>query len=373
MQAKPAAPTTAAGVVAAAKQAAQPAPQSSPVPTATASSGDSAPAAFDMEAYISQYSGNTRIARLLNIADWFPNLKIDALRLAITELKQGFNTAAYAQACKMAGDALGPLGIFDAKWAEETDRKAQQQIDRLEIDLNGYKTNMVRESIRTCHNDMGDFYVRRGDYTNALKSYIRARDYSSSPKHEMALCFNVIKVSLAMGNYSYLQSFLTKAEAIPPEAGQPEPERRVLNSKLKVSNALHQLFSRNYRLAARALLECQVDIGAAFNEVITPADIALIGGLCALATYDRRDLKQKVIDNGPFKSFLELQPDLREAITRFYMCDYAECLGILDRIKARRTITRTARLARREGEGEGSGGLMRAADAHRDGGRFGSG
>jgi hypothetical protein len=48
-----------------------------------------------------------------------------------------------------------------------------------------------------------------------------------------------------------------------------------------------------------------------FNDVIAPQDIALYGGLCALATFDRSELASKVIDDVAFKQFLELAPDAR--------------------------------------------------------------
>jgi len=46
---------------------------------------------------------------------------------------------------------------------DQKERKAAQRHDRLEVELNNYKTNLIKESIRMGHNDMGDFYYGRGD------------------------------------------------------------------------------------------------------------------------------------------------------------------------------------------------------------------
>ena len=46
---------------------------------------------------------------------------------------------------------------------EQKERKAAQRHDRLEAELNGYKTNLIKESIRMGHNDLGDFFYGRGD------------------------------------------------------------------------------------------------------------------------------------------------------------------------------------------------------------------
>ncbi len=67
--------------------------------------------------------------------------------------------------------------------------------------------------------------------------------------------------------------------------------------------------------------------------MLAPQDIALYAGLLALATFDRQELKKKVIDNQPFKSFLDLVPDVRELITDFYASRYASCLGYLAKLR----------------------------------------
>ncbi len=51
---------------------------------------------------------------------------------------------------------------------DATERKAAAQLERLDNELNGYKSNLIKESIRMGHNDMGDFYYARGDLQVSL-------------------------------------------------------------------------------------------------------------------------------------------------------------------------------------------------------------
>ena len=44
------------------------------------------------------------------------------------------------------------------------------------------------------HNDLGEFYFQMGDLALALKSFAQARDYCTTDKHIIDMCFNVIKV-----------------------------------------------------------------------------------------------------------------------------------------------------------------------------------
>jgi len=57
---------------------------------------------------------------------------------------------------------------------------------------------------------------------------------------------------------------------------------------------LVNLENKLYKEAARAFLEVTQHISGSFNYVIADEDIAIYAGLCALATFDREELRSKV-------------------------------------------------------------------------------
>ncbi len=65
-------------------------------------------------------------------------------------------------------------------------------------------------------------------------------------------------------------------------------------SKVAASFGLVHFVGKKYYNAALKFVECHIDIGSQYNEVIHAEDIALIGGLCALASFNRTELKEKV-------------------------------------------------------------------------------
>ena len=139
----------------------------------------------DLEALIANYGGgNACLHRLLFIAEQAESeaLKLDALRHCATILKQGENTRLYAQVIERIGGRLGPAYELDKEWVEEVDRRAAKRQEILDAELNGYKTNMIKESIRMGHNDLGDFFHQRGDLQSAFKCYVRSRDYCTTPR-----------------------------------------------------------------------------------------------------------------------------------------------------------------------------------------------
>lgn len=285
---------------------------------------------LDVEAYASLYSGRTKITRLLFIADRCgnPSMELEALRMAYDEIKKGENTQMFREVVQKIDGRLGPAYGGDSAWAESIDRKAEQRKDKLENELNAYRTNLIKESIRMGYNDFGDFYYYHGALGDAFKNYVRTRDYCTTSKHIIHMCLNAILVSIEMGQFTHVTSYVSKAEQTPDGLDS------VTVAKLRCAAGLAHLESKKYKLAARKFLETGYELGNNYTEVIAPQDIATYGGLCALASFDRTELKNKVIDNLTFRNFLELVPEVRELINDFYSSHYASCLGYLGNLKA---------------------------------------
>ncbi|KAK9742910.1 hypothetical protein RND81_03G204900 [Saponaria officinalis] len=286
--------------------------------------------ALDVEAYASLYSGRTKIMRLLFIADQCenPNMQLEALRMAYDEIKKGEDAQLFKEVSQRIGGRLGVDYGVDSGWIEGVERRAEQRKEKLDNELNAYRTNLIKESIRMGYNDFGDFFYSHGQLGDAFKNYVRTRDYCTTAKHIVNMCLNAILVSIELGQFSHVNSYVSKAEQT-PEALEP-----VVTAKLRCAAGLANLETKKYKLAARKFLEVGPELANHYSEVIAPQDVATYGGLCALATFDRSELKSKVIDNLNFRNFLELVPEIRELINDFYSSHYASCLNYLGNLKA---------------------------------------
>ncbi|KAF7844667.1 COP9 signalosome complex subunit 1 [Senna tora] len=295
---------------------------------------------LDIEAYAGLYSGRTKIMRLLFIADHCEKnstMQLEALRMAYDEIKKGENTQLFREVVQKIDGRLGPDYGMDVAWCETVDRRAEQRKEKLENELNAYRTNLIKESIRMGYNDFGDFYYAHGQLGDAFKSYVRTRDYCTTSKHIIHMCMSAILVSIEMGQFTHVTSYVSKAEQTPEALDQ------ITVAKLRCAAGLANLEAKKYKLAARKFLETGPELGSHYNEVIAPQDVATYGGLCALATFDRAELKactplysyddSKVIDNLNFRNFLELVPEVRELINDFYSSHYASCLEYLGNLK----------------------------------------
>src|SRR5699024_9390483 len=114
-----------------------------------------------------------------------------------------------------------------------------------------------------------------------------ARDYCTSGKHVVNMCLNVIKVSVYLQNWSHVLSYVSKAESTPDfTEAQTKDSNQVIVTKLKCAAGLAELATKKYKSAAKHFLQANLD-HCDFPELLSANNVAMYGGLCALATFDR--------------------------------------------------------------------------------------
>ncbi|XP_065360328.1 COP9 signalosome complex subunit 1b [Calliphora vicina] len=327
---------------------------------------------LDLEVYANSYVGLARLYRMIFVADVCPSLRLEALKMAINYVMTTYNVTMYQVLHKKMNDVYvstnggggaGGVGgnggaggggaagglpdiaaqpvvagqaqdlpVFDQNWVESKSKKAALKLEKLDSDLKNFKSSSIKESIRRGHDDLGDHYLSCGDLSNALKCYSRARDYCTSGKDVVNMCLNVIKVSLYLQNWSHVLSYVSKAESTPDFNECSKDANQAVLTRLKCAAGLAELQTKKYKSAAKHFLLANFD-HCDFPEMISPNNVAMYGGLCALATFDRQELQKNVISSSSFKLFLELEPQLRDIVFKFYESKYGSCLKLLDEIR----------------------------------------
>ncbi|KAF9735000.1 hypothetical protein PMIN03_007114 [Paraphaeosphaeria minitans] len=294
------------------------------------------PPKFDLESYIANYDGFTRAERLRHIGSHSTYLAVDAYRTAIAEAKRGKNVKLYCDLVEELAQ-IAPedsAALTDTTWATEKTKKVEAEKEKLEHELKSYKNNMIKESIRMGNEDMGHFYYATGDYSDAHKAYMRMREHCTSPKHLADMTLRLLLVSIAQKSWLTVQSHIAKVDSTQVKAD----EKAKLGPIISACAGLAHMGASNYREAATAFintspafLTAEPIAGITWQrEVLTGNDIAVYGGLCALASMDRSQLKDLVLDNNDFRNFLELEPHIRRAINLFCASKYSACLEVLE-------------------------------------------
>lgn len=182
--------------------------------------------------------------------------------------------------------------------------------------------------------ELGKHYYNIGEYGNAAKAYAKMRDYCTTQKHVADMTLRLVFVSIAQRNWNSVANYCTKLHTVSVKTDERERLLDIAN----VCQGLSGLAQGQFQYAAEQFMAVSPSYvtmepvaGIHFQKaVVTGNDIAVYGGLCALASMDRRQLQERVLNNANFRQFLELEPHVRRAISAFVQSKYTGSLSILD-------------------------------------------
>ena len=86
-----------------------------------------------------------------------------------------------------------------------------------------------------------------------------------------------------------------------------EEEIAAHQPKICVATGLTHLSHNLYLEAVCAFISTLNTLGNTYTSVVTMNDVAICGGLCALASMDWKMLKEEVLNNTMFRNFLKLE------------------------------------------------------------------
>lgn len=178
--------------------------------------------------------------------------------------------------------------------------------------------------------DLASHYHATGDLAAAAKAYGRLKDNCTTPSHFAAMHLKSINVAIDRNDWLGVQQAVARYKSGP----KPEEEQAKNSPKIYSASGLALLGQGNYLEAANQFLAADPTLGDTYNEVLTANDVAVYGGLCALASMDRNELQRRVLDNGQFRNYLELEPHIRRALSFFCSSKFRSCLDILEEYRA---------------------------------------
>ncbi|KAI0841687.1 26S proteasome subunit RPN7-domain-containing protein [Hypoxylon sp. FL0890] len=287
------------------------------------------PPKLDLDLYISNYKGRTRFDRLLLIGQSSVPLCVDALKATVNEAKRGKDVARYREAweCIRIAAPNEPEAQWDEAWATATEKANKVETHRLEAELKGYKNNLVKESIRIGHRDLGEHLESIGDLNAASETYIKMRPDASTQSHIQDVGKHIVSIMLQKQDWAGVLANVNKVLAV----NMSTEEQNAEQPYQKIVSGLAHLGLGKYYEAARCFLEVgDPAICQRYNDIISQNDVATYGGLLALASMDRLELQSRVLDNSGFRNYLELEPHIRKAVSMFVNGRYSACLGILE-------------------------------------------
>ncbi|CAJ0590434.1 unnamed protein product [Cylicocyclus nassatus] len=334
-------------------------------------------AAVDIETLCQTYTTHSLLIRLQFIADHCPPLKRDATIGMINELRNNtLNVARYSELMasletieKQADDQNHlETPVLDQAWVDQTTLKTANQLDFLLSEYKKQKDEGVKESTRRAMDELFQYYISIGDVTEALHLYSRGmREYCSQFKHIIQMWINWMEASIWVGEWQRVDTIAAQAERSMKEAEEAESQAgsmaasrtrpvifgvsssntnraavtkctRLLISggraKLDAACGLSKMQAGRYKQAADRFLKVDLDF-LDTPWLFSASDMAVYCTLCAIASYDRSELKKKVIHDGNCRKFLESEPRLVELLQCIVKSQFGRALDILKEMKDR--------------------------------------
>jgi COP9 signalosome complex subunit 1 len=176
------------------------------------------------------------------------------------------------------------------------------------------------------HQDIGQYYEGVGSLREASEAYNSMRPDVGSPHHLVDVGKHLVSVAIQLREWSVVIGHLVKMTTL--QAGS---EEKNVIPFVKITRGIALMGLENYADAAQCFLSVDAATPATdYNEYAAPNDIAVYGVLLSLATLDRQKLQKQVLENQNFRTFLELEPHLRKAVSLFVNGRYTACLSILE-------------------------------------------
>ncbi|KAK1923869.1 putative cop9 signalosome complex subunit 1 [Papiliotrema laurentii] len=360
---------------------------------------------FDWNAYQGTYKGRALIVRLMHIATLVrlplpanapppppPLLQLmrSALERVTALLKEStWDVQTYTQAITLldaidsierrsqAGmDVDTPSGGAgtgsgaDMDWVETARENEKKESAKLDVELRGYMSNLIKESIRLTYLAFGELSLKAGSSSAAMKNFSAAREYSTSGQHHLDLQTAIIDTCLSYNLISSISGHITKLEAAlnrlyPAPGSDKQPgggpgkstqdmasmtasdvrdsrERQAKGSavrqkvgvQIRVARGLLALSNRRFEEAGRNFAEIGEEGGLNDWEgvAISTSDVALITALCVLSTGDRSRIRRVLLERTSFRTSLEdSQTWVLDLINAFIAAEYSKASQTLQR------------------------------------------
>merc|ERR1719411_57730 len=217
---------------------------------------------------------------------------------------------------------------IDGNWMTSQSQTNDKQVRYLEDEIQRWRNLSNREKICSSYLEAAEYCVSTGNFNTAISRYIEAKSYAADSQMLLDINLKIMVTSIKSGQFGHV-----KSEASHALASEDIYKDHKFRSKVLCCLALYNLYNGRYEAVVHHLIDCHFSVYNAFPEILSGADIALYGGLCALGSFTPMQLKKRVLDNAEFKRFLELQPKVGALIQGFYDSEYGKVMSGLNGLR----------------------------------------
>ena len=140
----------------------------------------------------------------------------------------------------------------------------------------------------------------------------------------MKCSLEIARCSLEMRNTAFLIKYA--GEAVSRDQGKS----KITTNVIKTFDGLSQLLLGKWRQCALKLSEIEIIEAEPFCSFTTPSDILTIATVCALESYTRRELRDRLLGNPKYKMLMEQNPEVGGLVESYLDCNYKSFFDMLE-------------------------------------------
>ncbi|GMH79940.1 hypothetical protein TrST_g10361 [Triparma strigata] len=273
---------------------------------------------FDLTT-LKSYTGPALLSRLHHISSstFVPlSLRSEALKLLRDALKDTLNTDMYRKTFTEGDEEVRKMagGQIDEEWLDSTSKTSSTSLSHLDANLQHSKTTLQKPLILSSYRSIASHHLLTGSLVDALKCYLRSRDFLPGANEISQMCLDVVGVSVELKNFQHVMSYCNKAEHT-----NEFKKDDVTNGKISACKGLALLHQKNYSLAASAFTSLPPPFP--YPTTLTPSTIALYSSVLSLATSPPSTLKS-LLQNPTYKTYLYGHPLLQTLLESYTLSNY---------------------------------------------------
>ena len=233
------------------------------------------------------------------------DIALDALNMARDYVtSHSIDLELYKTVIQRIQATAGDESTEDTEWIEQCDETYYSRQSDIEARLVSAKSALDQPTIATLEGEYGDLLFERGEHVDAMKHYMRMRDYSKSLDDFMSMTYRLVRCAFHSKNFFNVINHTRKMESM-TEAHHRDS---LMVGQVRLMAALTQLILGKFDVAARALSKISHEIISSSPDIISVESFGLCIALCSMASLGRRELENLMTNAPGFQEILDQAP-----------------------------------------------------------------
>jgi 26S proteasome regulatory subunit N7 len=210
-----------------------------------------------------------------------------------------------------------PLGAPDAALIAELKKKNEEELAKIEAKIVDAKDNLGDIEVRDGLLEKAHFFNRIGDKDKALEAYKVAYEKTVGVGGKLDNILTCIRIGFFFDDKELIKKEIERAKVELGKGG--DWERR---NKLKVYEGMYLMTIRDWKQAATLFLNVMPTFTA--TEVVEFKDFVFYAVITAMASLDRKTIREQLITSPEVLSVIKETPCLQEFLESYFNSRYQE-------------------------------------------------